>query len=391
MALGTALLTFVLWIIFKDTGFALERAVTVLIIACPHALGLAIPLVVSISTTLAARNGLLVRRRYALETARSIDMVLFDKTGTLTRGEHGVTGIYPAKGYSTDDIVQLTASLEQESEHIIAKGILAYAHEKGLPALLVSKFSALPGLGVQATLKGHGTLIAAGAPYIREQGLTVPPEIARPLKAAAQHGASEVYLVQGKKVIGGLTLADQVREESTQAIQQLSQLGVKTAMITGDSEAVAQHVARQLGIAKYFAEVRPAGKAEIVERLQKQGLRVAMVGDGINDAPALAKADIGIAIGSGTDVAVTSADIILVQNNPLDVVKIIRLSRATYRKMAQNLVWAVGYNIFAIPLAAGALYGFGIILSPAVGAILMSLSTIVVALNAQLLRRATLT
>ena len=392
VALGAAVITFVLWVsLGGDIGFALERAVTVLIIACPHALGLAIPLVVSIASTRAAQNGLLIRNRHALESARSLDTVLFDKTGTLTSGEHGVIGLWAAKGYQKDTILALTASLEQQSEHIIAAGISRYAKQQKVQLVPIDTFSALPGLGVQGTLAGYGTLVAAGSPYVREHKLAVPSQIAKPMQQAVRAGASEVYLVQHGAVIGALALADQIRPESAIAVRRLTELGIKTAIVTGDSQAVARHVARAVSITDCFAEVRPEGKASVVQSLQATGQRVAMVGDGINDAPALTQADIGLAIGSGTDVAVTSADVILARNDPQSVVKMIVLSRATYRKMLQNLVWAAGYNIFAIPLAAGALYGFDIILSPAVGAVLMSVSTIVVALNAQLLRRVKLT
>lgn len=388
IAIATAVITFIYWLMAKDANFALERSVTVLIIACPHALGLAIPLVVSISTTLSARNGLLVRKRLALEAARNLDWVLFDKTGTLTKGEHGVTDIWATKGYSKEDILHLTASLEQNSEHIVGKGIVRKAQEEHVHLDNVSNFKALPGLGVQGTLHGKDAFIAASYRYIEENKLTVPDNIADAIKQAAKEGKTEVYLITDKKVIGALGLADVVRPESEATIATLKEMGIKTAMITGDSDEVAAYVAKQLGLDQYFAEVKPEDKAAKVKELQKDGQQVAMVGDGINDAPALTQANIGIAIGAGTDVAIKSADIILVKSNPPDVVKVIHLSKATYRKMVQNLAWATGYNIFAIPLAAGVLYGSGILLSPAVGAVLMSLSTIVVAFNAQLLRKA---
>lgn len=390
VAIATAVVTFVFWLIAKDAGFALERSVTVLIIACPHALGLAIPLVVSISTTLSARNGLLVRKRLALEAARKLDVVLFDKTGTFTKGEHGVTDIWATKGYSKDDILRLAASLEQNSEHIVGKGVVRKAEEQHIQLDKITNFAALPGLGVKGTLQGKKAYIAASYRYIQENKLKIPGDISKPSKQAAKQGKTEVYLVTENKVIGALALADMVRPESKPAIEALKQLGIKTAMITGDSEDVAAYVAKQLGLDQYFAEVRPEDKAAKVKELQKSGQRVAMVGDGINDAPALSQADIGIAIGAGTDVAIKSADIILVKSDPQDVVKVINLSKATYRKMVQNLVWATGYNVVAIPLAAGVLYGAGIVLAPAVGAILMSISTVVVAFNAQLLRRANL-
>ena len=390
IAIGTAIVTFIFWFIAKDAGFALERSVTVLIIACPHALGLAIPLVVSISTALSAKNGLLVRKRLALEAARKLDWVLFDKTGTLTKGEHGVTDIWATKGFTDKDILHLTASLEQNSEHIVGKGIVRKAEEQQVKLDKVTDFKALPGLGVQGTLHGKEVYTAASYRYVEEHKLTVPVEIAKAVKQAAKQGKTEVYLITDKKVVGALGLADVVREQSMQAITTLKSMGVKTAMITGDSDEVAAYVSQQLGLDQYFAEVKPEDKAAKVKELQKNGQQVAMVGDGINDAPALTQANIGIAIGAGTDVAIKSADIILIKNNPEDVVKVIKLSKATYRKMQQNLVWATGYNVFAIPLAAGVFYGAGIVLSPALGAVLMSVSTIVVAINAQLLRKVNL-
>ena len=390
VAIATSIVTFVFWLIAKDAGFALERSVTVLIIACPHALGLAIPLVVSISTALSARNGLLVRKRLALEAARNLDWVLFDKTGTLTKGEHGVTDVWATKGYTEEDILHLTASLEQNSEHIVGKGIVRKAEEQHVHLDKVANFKALPGLGVQGTLHGSEVYIAASYRYIEENKLIVPAEIAHSVKQAAKEGKTEVYLITDKKVVGALGLADIVREQSKQTIKTLKEMGIKTAMITGDSDEVAAYVSKQLGLDQYFAEVKPEDKAAKVKELQKNGQQVAMVGDGINDAPALTQADIGIAIGAGTDVAIKSADIILVKSDPHDVVKVINLSKRTYSKMAQNLVWATGYNVFAIPLAAGVLYSAGIILAPALGAVLMSVSTVVVALNAQLLRRAEL-
>ena len=390
IAIATSIATFIFWLIAKDASFALERSVTVLIIACPHALGLAIPLVVSISTALSAKNGLLVRKRLALEAARKLDWVLFDKTGTLTKGEHGVTDVWATKGYTEEDVLHLTASLEQNSEHIVGKGIVKKAEEQHVHLDKVANFKALPGLGVQGTLHGSEVYIAASYRYIEENKLIVPTEIAKMVKQAAKEGKTEVYLITNKKVVGALGLADIVREQSKQTIATLKSMGIKTAMITGDSDEVAAYVSKQLGLDQYFAEVKPEDKAAKVKELQKNGQKVAMVGDGINDAPALTQADIGIAIGAGTDVAIKSADIILVKSDPQDVVKVINLSKATYRKMLQNLGWATGYNVFAIPLAAGVLYGAGIVLAPALGAVLMSVSTVVVAFNAQLLRRAKL-
>lgn len=388
VAIISAIITFITWLVLRDTAFALERTVTVLIIACPHALGLAIPLVVSISTTLSARNGLLVRKRLALEAARKLDVVLFDKTGTLTMGEHGITDIWATKGYSKDDILHLAASLEQNSEHIVGKGIVREAEKRHIHLDEVKDFQAIPGMGVRGILHGKDRFVAASQRYVNEQGLTVPPEIAGVAKQAARDGKTEVYLIDEKRdVIGAIALADEIREESKETIRALQKMGVRTVMITGDSKPVADYVARELGLDDYIAEVRPEDKSSEVKKLQSQGFKVGMVGDGINDAPALSQADIGIAIGGGTDVAIKSADIILVKNNPKDVVKVINLSKASYRKMVQNLVWGAGYNVLAIPLAAGVLYSAGILLAPAVGAVLMSLSTIIVALNAQLLRR----
>ncbi len=387
VAIVAGVLTFLAWALTKNTGFALERSVTVLIIACPHALGLAIPLVVSISTTLSARNGLLIRKRLALESARKLDWVLFDKTGTLTKGEHGITDIWTTQGYSDDDILRLTASLEQSSEHIVGKGIVKKAQEKRLPLSKVADFLALPGLGVKGTLDDSKAYVAVSRRYIQENKLEVPDALRSHIKQAAKDGKTEVYLVRDNIVIGALALADVIREESKEAITALKKLGIKTAMITGDSQDVAAYVATRLGLDQYFAQVRPEDKVAKVKQLQANSQRVAMVGDGINDAPALTQADIGLAIGAGTDVAIKSADIILVKSDPRDVVKVIKLSKATYSKMRQNLAWASGYNIVAIPLAAGVLYKYSIVLAPAVGAVLMSISTIIVALNAQLLRR----
>ncbi len=391
IAIVTGVITFFCWLFARDAAFALERSVTVLIIACPHALGLAIPLVVSISTALSAKNGLLVRKRLALESARKLDWVLLDKTGTLTKGEHGVVDIWAAEGYTEEDILHLTASLEQNSEHIVGMGIVKEAKERHVHLDKVTDFAALPGLGVQGKLHGHDNFVAASHRFIRENKLKLPSEIERQTRQAAKDGKTEVYLIKdGKVVIGAIALADIVREQSRATIVALKAEGIKTAMVTGDSLDVATHVAKQLGVDQYFAEVRPEDKASKVKELQGSGSKVAFVGDGINDAPALTQADIGMAIGAGTDVAIKSADIILVRSDPSDVIKVINLSKATYRKMTQNLVWATGYNVVAIPLAAGVLYGRGISLSPAFGAVLMSLSTVVVAINAQLLRKISL-
>lgn len=386
VALSAGVITFVYWAFAKDSLFALERAVTVLIIACPHALGLAIPLVVSISTALSAKNGLLVRKRLALESARKLDIVLFDKTGTLTEGKHGVTDIFTTDGYTKDQVLSLTASLEQQSEHIVGQGVVNKAKEQKVELLTTTDFSAIPGIGVQATIDKQKYL-AVSYRYIEDNKIELPSVLGKQLRQAAKEGKTEVYLVTNKKVIAALALADIIRAESKEAIAALQAMDIRTAMVTGDSEDVARYVSKQLKLDVYFAEVRPENKADKVKELQAKGEQVAMVGDGINDAPALTQANIGIAIGAGTDVAIKSADIILVKSNPLDVVKVIRLSQATYKKMTQNLIWATGYNVLAIPLAAGVLYSFGILLAPAVGAVLMSVSTIVVAANAQLLRR----
>lgn len=387
VAIATSVATFIYWFLTKDAGFALERSVTVLIIACPHALGLAIPLVVAISTAKSARNGILVRKRIALESARNLNWVLFDKTGTLTKGEHTVTDIWATKGYKENDILQISACLEQGSEHFIGKGIVNYANKKHLQISKVTNFEALAGLGVKAKLGNVNYIVASGR-YVKEKNISIPLDLSTNTLQVSKNGKTVVYLIKGnKQVIGAIAVADELRSQSKVAVEHLKSIGIKTAMVTGDSEGVANYVAKNLGIRKVFAEVKPAKKSEIVKQLQKDGNRVAFVGDGINDAPALTQANIGLAIGAGTDVAIKSADIILVKDNPSDVVKVINLSSATYRKMVQNLIWATGYNVLAIPLATGVLFNKGIILTPAVGAILMTLSTIIVAFNAQLLRK----
>jgi P-type Cu2+ transporter len=364
----------------------------VLVIACPHALGLAIPLVVAITTAMGANNGILVRDRLALEQARNIDMVIFDKTGTLTKGEMGVVGILTADGMDEDKALATAAAIEGDSEHMIARAIHNTASQRGLSLAPVSNFEAIKGRGVRANV--DGTTAYVGGPRLLEMlDIELTEKFAQFGQEAGGKGQSLITLVQeepgtGKpRLVAGFALADVIRPESKAAVDKLHEMGVEVAMLTGDSEAVARAVAAELGIDQYFAQVLPEHKDQKVSELQRQGKRVAMVGDGVNDAPALTRADIGIAIGSGTDVAIESAGIILVRSNPLDVVKIFDLSRASYRKMIQNLVWATGYNIIAIPLAAGVLAPVGIILSPAVGAGLMSLSTIIVAINAQLLRR----
>lgn len=393
IALGAALLTALGWSLFstQSVAFALERVVTVLVIACPHALGLAIPLVTAISTTLAAKNGLLVRERMALENARNIDVVLFDKTGTLTKGEHGVTDIFTSKGYSKEDVLHLAASLEQDSEHIIGKGIVAKAKADHVHLDHLEDFRAIPGMGVSGKLHGKDVFTVASFKFVETNKVSIASEVKKPASTAANDGKTVVFLISGKSVVGAIALADIIREESKTAINALKKSGKRVAMLTGDSNEVAAWVARELDIKEYFAEVLPENKEKTVRELQKDGSKVAMVGDGVNDAPALARADVGIAIGAGTDIAIESAGIVLASSDPRGVVKIITLSQKTYRKMQQNLVWATGYNALAIPLAAGITSSLGFVLSPAIGAVLMSVSTIVVAINAQILRSTKLT
>jgi P-type Cu2+ transporter len=387
LAIGVAVLTAILWTLSIGFSiFTLQRVVAVLVIACPHALGLAIPLVVAISTTSGAQNGILIRNRLALEAARDIDIVVFDKTGTLTKGEQGVVAIKAVNQTDEARDLALAAALEGDSEHIIARAIRQAVHDKKLQLPKVSGFEALKGRGVHARVNGTEAWI--GGPRMLEALGTQPDSaIAEFTASAGAKGQTVVYLLEDKRISAAIALADVIRPESYEAVKRLREMNIQVAMLTGDSKDVAKAVADELGIDLYFAEILPEHKDQKVIDLQKQGKRVAMVGDGVNDAPALARAEVGIAIGSGTDVAVESAGIILVRNNPLDVVKIFKLSRASYRKMIENLVWASGYNIVALPLAAGILAGAGILLSPAVGALLMSLSTVIVAVNAQLLRR----
>jgi P-type Cu2+ transporter len=388
VALVAGLGTLVAWLFIAraDANFTFERVVTVFVIACPHALGLAVPLVTSISTGLAARNGLLVRDRAALERAKDIDVVLFDKTGTLTKGEQGVVDVWPEVGRSAETLLTLAAGVEAESEHPIAQAIVQGARERQVDPAKVTDFKALPGRGVEAVVGGKQTSVG-GPQLLATQRLTLSPALQARTAQAGNEGKTVVYVSQDGKVIGGIALADVIRPESHEAVRRLKALGVRVALLTGDSQAVAQYVARELGIAEYFAEVLPEHKAGKVKELQRDGSAVAMVGDGVNDAPALTQADLGIAIGAGTDVAIESAGVILARSDPRDVVKVIRLSRATYAKMVQNLAWGAGYNVVAIPLAAGVLAPVGFILPPVLGAVVMSLSTIVVASNAQLLRR----
>ena len=390
VALSVAALTTIVWVI--ATGFnvdVLKRVVTVLVIACPHALGLAVPLVVAITTALGARNGILVRDRLALEASRQIDVVVFDKTGTLTKGEFGVVNMKVVKEWKEDDALALAAAIEGDSEHLIAQAVRQKAQERELSIPSVNDFQAIKGRGVQA--KHDDEVVYLGGPALLEKLELAPTsEIAEFAKSAGEKAQSAIYLVSNNKVVAIFAVADVVRPESKQVVQRLHEMGVEVAMLTGDSRPVAEAVASDLGIDHVFAEVLPEHKDRKVADLQKQGKHVAMVGDGVNDAPALTRADVGIAIGGGTDVAIESAGLILVRSNPLDVVKIIALSRASYRKMIQNLWWAAGYNIIALPLAAGVLAPWGINISPAFGALLMSLSTVIVAFNAQLLRRTTL-
>jgi Cu2+-exporting ATPase len=380
--------TLVAWLAAgAEPAYAVERLVTVLVIACPHALGLAVPLVIAISTTLGARSGLLVRDRRGLEEARLLDAVVFDKTGTLTLGSHRVVGTRTAARVSDEEALQLAAALERDAEHPIARAIVASARERGLEIPTAADFVAIPGQGVQATVEGR-RLAAGGPNLLRKAGLTPPSELEAFAGEAAARGQGVVYLLEGERVLAAFAVADAVRPESREAVRRLHELGIGVVMMTGDAQAVADSVARELGIDTVFAQVLPEDKAARIEALQREGKRVAMVGDGVNDAPALVTADVGIAIGAGTDVAVEAGDVVLVRSDPRDVPRIVALSRASYRKMVQNLWWAAGYNIVAIPLAAGVLAPVGVVLSPAVGAVLMSLSTVIVAVNAQLLRRA---
>ena len=388
IALGAGAVTLVAWLAIRpgDPAFAIERVVTVLVIACPHALGLAIPLVIAISTTLGARNGLLVRDRRGLEEARMLDAVVFDKTGTLTKGEFGVVGVAAADGMDANEALGLAAAVESDSEHTIARGILKTAEERGIARRSAVGFAAIAGKGARAVVDGR-ELYVGGPALLAELGLRVPNTLNSVVRRADGDGKASIYLVDRTAVLAVFTLADVVRPESRAAIQALHEMDIEVVMMTGDARSVAQAVASELQVDELFAEVLPDEKASRVKALQQQGKRVAMVGDGVNDAPALVTANVGIAIGAGTDVAVEAGDIVLVRSDPRDVPRIIALSRASYRKMIQNLWWAAGYNIVAIPLAAGVLASRGIVLSPALGAVLMSASTVIVAINAQLLRR----
>ena len=387
VAISAALLTMVVWqLLGTPVDFAIVRTVTVLVIACPHALGLAVPLVVSISTTLGARAGLLVRDQRGLEEARQVDTVIFDKTGTLTLGEFRVVDVAVAEGIKPDDALRIAAAIERESEHPIARGIVKTASERRLQVPGTQAFRALPGKGVAASVEGVEYRMG-GPALLKAESARVLPVLAEKASAAASRAQSAIYLLRDGVALAVFAVADAIRPESREAIEALHRRGIEVAMLTGDASAVANAVAKDLGIDTVFAEVLPEDKASKVEEWQKRGHKVAMIGDGVNDAPALATADIGIAIGAGTDVAVEAGHIVLVRSDPRDIPRIVTLSRATYRKMVQNLWWAAGYNIFAIPLAAGVLASEGILLSPAVGAVLMSASTVIVAINAQLLKR----
>jgi len=388
VAIGAGAITLVTWLGLRpdDPAFAVERLVTVLVIACPHALGLAIPLVIAISTMLGARSGLLVRDRRGLEEARNVNTVVFDKTGTLTLGEQRVVDIATEPGMTPDTALRLAAAVERDSEHPVARALLASAQDRELTVPLSSEFESLPGRGVRAVVDRR-TFAAGGPNLLAEMAVTPGAVLHAAAERAAALGHAAIYLVEEAQALAMFAIADAVRPESAEAIRRLHAEGIEVVMLTGDSRPVAEAVASQLGIDTVFAQVLPEQKVNKIKELQAQGKRVAMVGDGVNDAPALVTADVGVAIGAGTDVAVEAGDIVLVRNDPRDVPRIIALSRASYRKMIQNLWWAGGYNIVAIPLAAGVLSPWGFVLSPAVGAVLMSASTVIVAVNAQLLRR----
>lgn len=381
IALTVGFGTLLVWyLISNDFAFAIARMATVMVITCPHALGLAMPLVVASSTAQSAKNGLLIRNRTQFENSRKIDTVVFDKTGTLTHGEFGVNFIEVFdENYTKDDVIKFAASLEKNSEHPIANGIIKKQEEMRLPTLDMDNFQAIKGKGIEGTIDGKDVMVVSPG-YLREKNIKVA-------KALPEHGVStNVFLLIDGKLIGAIGLSDRIREASYNAIKRLKDENIKTWMLTGDNEKTAKQVSEELGLDGYFAEVLPEQKQEKIKQLQAEGRFVAMTGDGVNDAPALAQADVGIAIGSGTDVAAETADIILVNSNPEDVVSLIDFGKATYKKMVQNLIWATGYNVLAIPLAAGVLSGIGIVISPAVGAVLMSLSTIIVAINAKLLK-----
>jgi Cu2+-exporting ATPase len=386
VAVASGAITFAYWWLSGDKEHALIRTATVLIIACPHALGLAIPLVIAISTSLGAQNGLLVKDRLALERARNVDTVIFDKTGTLTRGSPIVSGVAAVPGGNENDLLARAAAVEVNSEHPLAKAIVTEAKRQNLPNSDAADFQALPGRGAQARVNGK-SIVVGGPRLLTEAKAAVPPELEDVTANWAAKGKTVTFVIEEGRLLGALAVEDEIRPESKEAVYELHQLGLRVVMITGDSKKVADSVAHDIGIDGVAAEVLPADKASAVSRFQEGGERVAMVGDGVNDAPALATADVGVAIGAGTDVAIESAGVVLVRSDPRDVVGAIELSRATYRKMIQNLVWATAYNIVAIPVAAGLLVRWGVDLPMSVGAVAMSLSTIIVAVNAQLLRR----
>jgi P-type Cu2+ transporter len=378
-------LTLLVWLgIGQSFVFALERMVTVMVITCPHALGLAVPLVVAVSTRLTAQNGLLIRDRAAFERARNLGAVLFDKTGTLTEGRFGVSGIVSLAELGEGEILAWAAGLESQSEHPIAQGVVRGAGERGVKPKPVQEFKNLAGRGAEAVIEGRRVRVVSPG-YLQEHGLAVQNERVRKL---SDEGNTVVYVLLDEMLVGAVALADVIRKESFDAVARLKAMGIRCMMVTGDATAVAKSVAGKLGLDDYFAEVLPHQKVEKVREVKARGLTVAMIGDGVNDAPALVESDLGIAIGAGTDVAIESADVVLVRSDPRDVFAILALSRATYAKMAQNLVWATGYNAFAIPLAAGVAYPWGVVLTPAIGAAVMSLSTVIVAINAELLERA---
>lgn len=390
VAIVAGVATLAAWLAIRpgDPAFAIERMVTVLVIACPHALGLAVPLVIAISTTLGARAGLLVRDRRGLEEARNLTAVVFDKTGTLTLGEHRVVDM-AVDGMDEAEALRLAAAVERDSEHPIARAIVASAEERGITPPAAEGFAAIPGRGVRARVEGRD-LMVGGPNLLEAEGVVPPPALVEAADRAAQAGRAAMFMLESGRAVAMFATADAIRPESAEAVRRLHEAGIEVVMMTGDAQAVADAVAKEIGIDTVFAQVLPEHKADRIRELQARGKRVAMVGDGVNDAPALVSADVGVAIGAGTDVAVEAGDVVLVRSDPRDVPRIIALSRATYRKMIQNLWWAAGYNIVAIPLAAGVAYRWGVVLSPAVGAVLMSLSTVIVAINAQLLRRASL-
>jgi P-type Cu2+ transporter len=386
IAIGTGLVTLTIWLAAgRNFAFALERMVTVMVITCPHALGLAVPLVVAVSTTLSARNGLLIRDRAAFERGRELNAVVFDKTGTLTEGRFGVTDVVPLADVDEREVLRLAAALESQSSHPIARGIMERAEESAVPIERVRDFRNITGQGAVGRI-GSDEIAVVSPGYLQQHGTAVDdPRITR----LAEQSKTVVYVLRNGRPLGAIALADVVRPESREAVARLKAMNIKCMMLTGDNRAVAKAVANELGLDEYFAEILPADKASKIREVKARGMAVAMIGDGVNDAPALVEADLGIAVGAGTNVAIEAADVVLVRSNPLDVVAVIRLSRATYRKMVQNLWWATGYNAIAIPLAAGLTARLGFFLSPAAGAVFMAASTVIVAINAKLLERAT--